>query len=40
VVVDCAKATALRASTNRDINENLTIFDIPGNSLANELTEI
>src|ERR1051325_5252745 len=37
VVVDCAKAIALRASTNRLTKKSLTIFDILGNSLGNEL---
>jgi hypothetical protein len=38
VVVDCAKVTALKASANKHTKESLTIFDIQGNSLANELT--
>ena len=38
VVVDCANATALRASTNKLTKQQLYIFDIQGNSLANELT--
>ena len=38
VVVDCANATAQRASTSRPAKENFTIFDILGNSLGNELT--
>jgi hypothetical protein len=33
-VVDCAKATALRARTNRLVNKIFTVFDILGNSLA------
>src|SRR5215216_4848794 len=37
VVVDCAKAIALRASTIRHAKESFTIFDILGNSLSNEL---
>src|ERR1700752_25529 len=38
VVVDCAIATALNPSTTKNTKESLTIFDIPGNSLGNELT--
>src|SRR6185503_6043721 len=38
VVVDCARAIALRANTNRLTEKSFTIFDIPGNSLGNELT--
>src|SRR5687767_848068 len=38
VVVDCANATAQRASTSRPAKENFMIFDILGNSLGNELT--
>src|SRR6185369_6564137 len=37
VVVDCAKAIAQRASTNRPASENFMIFDILGNSLLNRL---
>src|SRR6185503_11388217 len=37
VVVDCAKATALRANTNRLTEKSFTILDILGNSLGNEL---
>jgi hypothetical protein len=38
VVVDCARVIALRASTKRLREKSFTIFDIPGNSLGNELT--
>ena len=33
VVVDWAKATALRAHTSKLTNKNFTVFDIQGNSL-------
>src|SRR6185369_4520881 len=39
VVVDCANATALSASTIRLTKQTLTIFDIQGNSLNNWLVQ-
>jgi hypothetical protein len=38
VVVDCAKAIALKPSTKKTTKESFTIFDIQGNSLSIELT--
>src|SRR6185503_12737270 len=40
VVVDCAKAIVLSASTNRHTKQPFTIFAILGNSLENELLNV